>query len=76
MTGKGDKQRPTDHKAFSNNYDSIFSKTKEDWRAEDEEFERIEREQRDRRVEQLEETVGRLEKVVRSLDRAQLTGKK
>jgi uncharacterized FlaG/YvyC family protein len=76
MTGKGDKQRPTDRKAFSDNYDSIFSKTKEDWRAEDEEFERIEREQRDRRVEQLEETVGRLEKVVRSLDRAQLTGKK
>jgi len=76
MTGKGDKQRPTDHKAFSDNYDAIFSKTKEDWRAEDEEFERIEREQRNRRVEQLEETVGRLEKVVRSLDRAQLTGKK
>jgi uncharacterized FlaG/YvyC family protein len=76
MTGKGDKQRPTDHKAFSDNYDAIFLKTKEDWRAEDEEFERIEREHRDRRVEQLEETVGRLEKVVRSLDRAQLTGKK
>lgn len=34
--GKGDKQRPTDHKKWSNNYDQI-KWTKE----EDEEFERI-----------------------------------
>lgn len=34
--GKGDKQRPTDHKKWSNNYDQIK------WtREEDEEFERI-----------------------------------
>ena len=24
--GKGDKQRPTDHEAYSNNYDAIFGK--------------------------------------------------
>ena len=46
--GKGDKQRPTDHKAFGDNYDVIFRKTKEDWEAEDEEFKRIEREQLER----------------------------
>jgi len=74
--GKGDTQRPTDQEKYGSNYDAIFSKTKEDWKAEDEEFERIEREQRDKRVAELEETVGRLEKVVRSLDRVQLTGKK
>ena len=27
--GKGDKQRPTDHKAFSDNYDRIFGKNTE-----------------------------------------------
>jgi hypothetical protein len=48
MTGKGDKQRPTDHKSFGDNYDAIFSKTREDWQAEDEEFKRIEREQQER----------------------------
>ena len=26
MSGKGDTQRPTDHKKFSNNYDLIFKK--------------------------------------------------
>lgn len=46
--GKGDKQRPTDHKKFSDNYDAIFGKTKEDWQAEDEEFERIQREQNEK----------------------------
>lgn len=36
--GKGDKQRPTDHKKWSNGYDNIK------WtREEDEEFERINR---------------------------------
>ena len=28
MTGKGSKQRPTDHQKFSNNYDRIFAKKK------------------------------------------------
>jgi hypothetical protein len=46
--GKGDKQRPTDRKAFGDNYDVIFRKTKEDGEAEDEEFKRIEREQLER----------------------------
>lgn len=36
MNGKGDKQRPTDHKKWSNGYDNI-QWTKE----EDEEFDRI-----------------------------------
>ena len=27
--GKGDTQRPTDHKAFSANYDNIFKKQRE-----------------------------------------------
>jgi hypothetical protein len=26
MSGKGDKQRPTDHAAYSSNYDAIFGK--------------------------------------------------
>lgn len=26
--GKGDKQRPTDHEAYANNYDAIFSRKK------------------------------------------------
>ena len=43
--GKGDAQRPTDHEKYSSNYEAIFRKTKEDWQAEDEEFERIAREQ-------------------------------
>jgi hypothetical protein len=43
--GKGDAQRPTDQEKYSSNYDNIFRKTKEDWQAEDEEFERIQREQ-------------------------------
>jgi hypothetical protein len=66
--GKGDKQRPTNHKSFSENFDRIFGKkelrdrigmmpiedahnlfgTKDDALAEDDEFERIEREQRER----------------------------
>ena len=36
MNGKGDKQRPTDHNKWSNNYDNI-KWTKE----EDEEFDRL-----------------------------------
>lgn len=28
MSGKGDTQRPTDHKKFSDNYDLIFGKKK------------------------------------------------
>lgn len=43
--GKGDTQRPTDHNKFSSNYDLIWGKKKEDAQAEDEEFERIQREQ-------------------------------
>ena len=43
--GKGDTQRPTDHKKYGSNYDNIFRKDKEDAKAEDEEFERIQREQ-------------------------------
>lgn len=43
--GKGDAQRPTDHKKYGSNYDAIFRKDKEDAKAEDEEFERIAREQ-------------------------------
>lgn len=38
--GKGDKQRPTDHKKFSTNYENIKWTTEED-----EEFDRIERNQ-------------------------------
>lgn len=45
--GKGDTQRPTNHKAFANGYDLIWG-NKEDAQAEDQEFERIEREQRDK----------------------------
>ena len=33
--GKGDTQRPTDHEKFSSNYDTIFRKTKEDWKPQD-----------------------------------------
>lgn len=46
--GKGDTQRPTDHNKFSSNYDLIWGKKKEDAQAEDEEFERIQREQGER----------------------------
>lgn len=43
--GKGDDMRPTDHNKFSNGYDLIWGKKKDDAKAEDEEFERIAREQ-------------------------------
>lgn len=46
--GKGDTQRPTDHAAYSSNYDLIWGNKKDDAKAEDEEFERIEREQREK----------------------------
>lgn len=46
--GKGDSQRPTDHSKYSSNYDLIWGKKKDDAQAEDQEFERIEREQRER----------------------------
>jgi hypothetical protein len=46
--GKGDTQRPTNWDSFSENFDRIFGKTEEDWKAEEEEFERIEREQKQR----------------------------
>ena len=29
MTGKGSKQRPTDHQKFSDNYDKIFANKKQ-----------------------------------------------
>ena len=45
--GKGDKQRPTDHDSFSKHFDNIFRK-KDDAKAEDDEFERIQREQEQR----------------------------
>jgi hypothetical protein len=64
--GKGDTQRPTNYKSFSENFDLIFGKkelrdrigmmpiedahklfgTKDDAKAEDEEFERIAKEQK------------------------------
>jgi hypothetical protein len=43
--GKGDAQRPTDHEKYGSNYDNIFRRKQEDAMAEDEEFERIQREQ-------------------------------
>lgn len=43
--GKGSDTRPTDHKKFSNGYDLIWGNKKDDAKAEDEEFERIQREQ-------------------------------
>jgi hypothetical protein len=44
--GKGGDQRPTDHNKFSSGYDLIWGKKKQDdAKAEDEEFERIQREQ-------------------------------
>jgi hypothetical protein len=45
--GKGDAQRPTNYKSFSENFDLIFGKkqAQDDAKAEDEEFERIQREQ-------------------------------
>lgn len=45
--GKGDTQRPTNHKSFAENFDLIFGKKREqeDAKAEDDEFERIQREQ-------------------------------
>lgn len=45
--GKGDKQRPTDHKKWSNNYDQIKWTVEED-----EEFKRIESRTGDRLPEQ------------------------
>jgi hypothetical protein len=45
--GKGDKQRPTNHKSFAENFDNIFRK-QDDAKAEDDEFERIQREQEQR----------------------------
>ncbi len=45
--GKGDKQRPTNYKAFSEHFDNIFRK-QDDAKAEDDEFERIQREQEQR----------------------------
>ena len=46
MSGKGSKQRPTDLKKFSSNYDAIFRKpdprVQEDAKAEDEAFKYIE----------------------------------
>jgi hypothetical protein len=45
--GKGGDMRPTDHKKFSSGYDLIWG-NKDDAFAEDQEFERIEREQRER----------------------------
>lgn len=48
--GKGDAQRPTDHNKFSSGYDLIWGKKKQDdAKAEDEEFERIQREQGDKK---------------------------
>ena len=58
--GKGDTQRPTDHDKYSSNYELIWGKKVsretadilnqqlQDAMAEDQEFERIEREQRER----------------------------
>lgn len=46
--GKGGDQRPTDHKKFSSGYDLIWGKKKDDAQAEDQEFERIKREQREK----------------------------
>jgi hypothetical protein len=45
--GKGPDQRPTDHKKYGSGYDLIWGKKKDDAQAEDQEFERIEREQRE-----------------------------
>lgn len=42
--GKGDTQRPTNYKSFAENFDNIFRKN-DDAKAEDDEFERIQREQ-------------------------------
>ena len=42
--GKGDTQRPTNYKSFAENFDNIFRK-QDDAKAEDDEFERIQREQ-------------------------------
>ena len=46
--GKGDDMRPTDHKKYGSNYDLIWGKKKDDAKAEDDEFERIQREQEQR----------------------------
>jgi len=45
--GKGDDMRPTDHKKYGSNYDLIWGnkKKQDDAKAEDDEFERIQREQ-------------------------------
>jgi hypothetical protein len=47
--GKGDAQRPTNWDHFSENFSRIFGETAEDWKAEDEEFERVKREQDQRK---------------------------
>jgi hypothetical protein len=46
--GKGDDMRPTDHKKYGNGYDLIWGRKKDDAKAEDDEFERIQREQEQR----------------------------
>ncbi len=45
--GKGDTQRPTDHEKYGSNYELIWGnkKKQDDAKAEDDEFERIQREQ-------------------------------
>jgi hypothetical protein len=45
--GKGSQQRPTNYKSFSEHFDNIFRK-QDDAKAEDDEFERIQREQEQR----------------------------
>jgi len=48
--GKGSDTRPTDHKKYGSNYDLIWGKKKQDdAKAEDEEFERIQREQSEKK---------------------------
>jgi hypothetical protein len=46
--GKGDDMRPTDHKKYGSGYDLIWGRKKDDAKAEDDEFERIQREQEQR----------------------------
>ena len=57
---KGSKQRPTDLKAFSSNYDIIFRKPDprvlEEAKLEDEEFERLDNQIRDLYNKRTEET--------------------
>jgi len=57
---KGSKQRPTDLKAFSSNYDVIFRKPDprrlEEAKLEDEEFERLDKQRHDNYNKQTEDT--------------------